>query len=300
MLLKRLSEAIGVSSREQEVRDILREEVGQYASLRTDALGDLIAEKPGTGPKVMLAAHMDEVGLMITSIEKNGTLKFKPVGAIDPRVLVAKQVLVGPNKIPGVIGSKPIHLQRPDERNHPIKLEDMGIDIGAKDEAAKEKMKLELCRLCHKFGLPGDLVKGRPSMTGWAVCSGRGAPYRLQVPVCGAFTVQEKWAVGGRVVAYDVMPDVAIVLEDHRLRWRIDPHLHAPASVRTSHYHHGRLCHRFRKIVDRLVRVAELGILISLEKYGRGTVRVNQCHPDRIPWRCLGALPLHSFARFHR
>ncbi|HHV44280.1 MAG TPA: M42 family metallopeptidase [Firmicutes bacterium] len=269
MLLKRLSEAIGVSSREQEVRDILREEVGQYASLRTDALGDLIAEKPGTGPKVMLAAHMDEVGLMITSIEKNGTLKFKPVGAIDPRVLVAKQVLVGPNKIPGVIGSKPIHLQRPDERNHPIKLEDMCIDIGAKDEgAAKEKVKLGDCAgFATKFEeLPGDLVKGK-AFDDRVGCFVVAEVLRtdFKVPVCGAFTVQEE--VGGRgagVVAYDVMPDVAIVLEGTTASdvAGIDPHLHAtsvgkgPAitimdgSVIAS-----------RKIVDRLVQVAEkLGI----------------------------------------
>lgn len=79
----------------------------------------------------MLAAHMDEVALMILSIENSGLLKFNPIGGIDPRVLVAKTVVIGKNRVPGVIGSKPIHLQRPDERNKALSIDELYIDIGA-------------------------------------------------------------------------------------------------------------------------------------------------------------------------
>jgi len=82
MLLKELTEAFGVSGAEHEVRNILKREIESWAEYRTDALGNLIFKKPGPEkkPKVMLAAHMDEVGLMITSIGKNGWLKFDTVG----------------------------------------------------------------------------------------------------------------------------------------------------------------------------------------------------------------------------
>ena len=117
MLLARLTEANGAPGQEGEVRDLIRAEIEAHADeIRTDALGNLIAIKnpDAPGPKVMLAAHMDEVALMIVGVDSNGYLKFRPIGGVDPRVLVAKTVVVGAKKSPGVIGSKPIHLQRPE------------------------------------------------------------------------------------------------------------------------------------------------------------------------------------------
>jgi photosystem II stability/assembly factor-like uncharacterized protein len=137
MLLKRLSEAFAVSSREDEVREILRQELKEVTNeIRTDVLGNLIANnKFNEGmPKVMLCAHMDEIGLMVTYIEDNGVLRFESVGGIDQRVLVSKAVRIGRNKIPGVIGAKAIHLQEPDERKKILKIRDLYIDIGAKDK----------------------------------------------------------------------------------------------------------------------------------------------------------------------
>ena len=82
---------------------------------------------------------MDEVGFIITSISENGMLKFRPVGGIDPRILISKRVHIGKNRIPGVLGIKAIHLQEPNERKNAVKVEQMYIDIGAnsKEEAAK-------------------------------------------------------------------------------------------------------------------------------------------------------------------
>ena len=99
MLLARLSEAAGVSGQEDEVRNLIKAELEKLGvSYKTDALGNVLAYKPGRkgGTTVMAAAHMDEVGLMVVGVEDSGLLRFKPVGGIDRRVLVAKQVLVGP------------------------------------------------------------------------------------------------------------------------------------------------------------------------------------------------------------
>lgn len=93
MLLKKLTEAAGPSGYEDEIRQVIYEQVHNYADrVYTDSLGSLIVEKNGTlpGPRVMLCAHMDEVSLMIVQIEDSGLLKFRPIGGVDPRVLVSK------------------------------------------------------------------------------------------------------------------------------------------------------------------------------------------------------------------
>ena len=108
--LKTLCALPGVSSFEDEVRDYIRNRVAPYAdSLRADAMGNLIVFKKGaksTGNKLMLCAHMDEVGLIVRDITDEGYLKFSCVGGIDRRVLLGKQVMVGTNKVPGIIGLK--------------------------------------------------------------------------------------------------------------------------------------------------------------------------------------------------
>ena len=118
--LKELCALSGVSSWEDEARAFIRAQAEPYAdSIRTDAMGNLIMFKKGrkaTGNRLLLSAHMDEVGLMITRVEDDGTLRFDSVGGIDRRVLMGKRVYVGPHRIPAVIGSKPIHLTTKEER----------------------------------------------------------------------------------------------------------------------------------------------------------------------------------------
>ena len=118
MLLEKLSNARGVSGDEAQVREILIEAIqDRVDEYRVDTLGNLIALKKAKGArgrrslKVMLAAHMDEIGLLIVHHESNGHLRFRKVGGIDDRVLLSKLVLIGKDKIPGVIGVKPIHRQ---------------------------------------------------------------------------------------------------------------------------------------------------------------------------------------------
>ena len=143
VLLKELSELNGISGREDEVRNFIRERIkDQVDEITVDAMGNLIAlrGKGLEGPKVMLAAHMDEVGLMVLGIDGSGLLKVGAVGGIDHRILVSKPVLVGEKRVLGVIGAKPIHLQEKEERRKPIPLKALFVDIGARDKGEAEKL----------------------------------------------------------------------------------------------------------------------------------------------------------------
>ncbi|AZR72833.1 peptidase M42 [Anoxybacter fermentans] len=221
MLLKRLTEAAGLPGMEDEVRNLIKEEVKDLVDdMRTDALGNLITYKKGKvdGPVVMLAAHMDEIGLMITHINKNGLLRFKPLGGIDPRVLVSKKVLIGPKKVPGVIGSKPIHLQNNDERKHAIPLDKLYIDIGAKNKEEAEKLvKIgDGAVFDTKFAEVGEgCVKGKAfdDRVGCSILIEL-LKRKYDVSIYAVFTVQEEVGLrGASVVAYDLDPDLALVFE---------------------------------------------------------------------------------------
>ena len=135
--LKTLCALPGVSSREDAVREFLRKEVAPYAHrIRVDTMGNLLVEKKGRIPgsqKLMLAAHMDEVGLMVHTITEEGYLKFGTVGGIDRRVLLGKPVLVGEKQVPGVIGLKAYHLTTAEEAKTVPKLREFYIDIGARN-----------------------------------------------------------------------------------------------------------------------------------------------------------------------
>jgi len=110
MLLRELTEASGVSGNEKEVRDLIKSSLEGYVDhMETDRIGNLIVHKKGSNPggkKLMIAAHMDEVGLIVKDVDSSGLLKFMPVGGIDKRVLVSKAVRIGDKKLPGVIGGK--------------------------------------------------------------------------------------------------------------------------------------------------------------------------------------------------
>ncbi|HEY8391447.1 MAG TPA: M42 family metallopeptidase [Capillibacterium sp.] len=221
MLLKELSELNGVSSNETAVRHFIRDRLqGKVETLHTDRLGNLIASQGQTkkGPKVMLSAHMDEVGLMVVGIETNGLLKIKTVGGIDERVLLSKRVLVGPQQIPGVIGAKPIHLQEREERQKPVPLSALFVDIGATDRSDAEKaVKIgDLIAFDTKAACFGDgLFKGKAldDRAGCAVLLNL-IENRYDLPLYYAFTVQEEVGLrGATVAAYGINPDLALVVE---------------------------------------------------------------------------------------
>lgn len=221
MLLARLTQANGAPGQENEVRDLIRSEVAPFAhTVKTDALGNLYAIKnpDAPGPKVMIAAHMDEVALMIISIEKDGYLQFRAIGGIDPRVLVAKTVVVGSKKIPGVVGSKPVHLQKPDERERAFTVQELVIDIGAKSkEEAERLVKLgEIAYFTTEYEeLSSNKVKAKAldDRVGCALAI-RLLQEEVSFPLIAAFTVQEEVGLrGAGVAAFQVEPDLAFILE---------------------------------------------------------------------------------------
>lgn len=221
MLLKKLTEASGVSSREDEIRKVIKDEIKEHVdNINTDVMGNLIVSKNinENGPKLMLAAHMDEVGLMITAIEDNGLLKFRTAGGIDKRVLVSKSVVLGKEKIPGVIGSKAIHLQKPDERKKPIPIEKLYIDIGAENKkVAEDKVNIgDMAVFTTNFAKMGDNHARGKAFDDRIGCAAiiellkKDFPY----PVYGVFAVQEEVGLRGAArAAYSIEPDLALVIE---------------------------------------------------------------------------------------
>ncbi|NLC52571.1 MAG: M42 family metallopeptidase [Firmicutes bacterium] len=221
MLLKELSELTGVSSGETAVRHYIRDRIqGQVDRIQTDRLGNLIARRDQgkKGPLVMLTAHMDEVGLMVVGIDPSGLLKIKTVGGIDERVLISKRVLVGPQRIPGVIGAKPIHLQEKEERKRPVKTTGLFVDIGATDRSDAEKdVKLgDLIAFDVEAGPFGDgLFKGKAldDRAGCAVLLNL-MEKKYNLPLAYVFTVQEEVGLrGATVAAFGLNPDLALVVE---------------------------------------------------------------------------------------
>ncbi|MFO7683469.1 MAG: M42 family peptidase [Chloroflexota bacterium] len=221
-LLKNLTETNGVSSGEQEIRqlilDLIKDHVDQW---RIDAMGNLIALKKGTGASdlhVLVDAHMDEVGLMITGYDSNGTLKFEPVGGFNDRTLLGKVVQIGPKKLIGVIGARPVHLLDSNQRDSVVKIDAMRIDIGAKDkDAAKEKVKTgELAAFVTQYEEVGGCAIGK-AFDNRAGCAAlvellRAAPYPFDLTA--SFSVQEEVGLrGATVVGYSVNPDAALILE---------------------------------------------------------------------------------------
>ena len=221
-LLKNLTEAVGVSSYEHEVRalilDLIKDHVDTW---HIDGMGNLIALKKGTGAsdlRVLVDAHMDEVGLMITGYDSNGTLKFEPVGGFNERTLLGKVVQVGPQKITGVIGARPVHLLTASQRGSVVKIETMRIDIGAKDkDAAKGKVKVgQLAAFVTEYEEVGACAIGK-AFDNRAGCAAlvellQAAPYPFDLTA--SFSVQEEVGLrGAAVVGYSAAPDVAFVLE---------------------------------------------------------------------------------------
>ncbi|MGN1432934.1 MAG: M42 family metallopeptidase [Ruminococcus sp.] len=220
-LLERLCKCDGISGDEGEVRKLIIEEIKPYAdSITVDNLGNLIVHKKGKNKaksKLMLSAHMDEVGLMVTDITTDGYLKFDEVGGIDRRVLLGKSVKVGNNKINGVIGVKPVHLCKGEENRRIPELSEMYIDIGAdsKDDA------LKYIKYGDSINFVSDFTVTSDSITSKALDDRFGClvlieliKSELEYDMEFAFVVQEEVGLrGAKVAAFTVDPEFALVIE---------------------------------------------------------------------------------------
>lgn len=220
--LKQLCALPGVSSFEDAVREYIRQQAAPYVSeVKVDAMGNLILFKKGakpTGNKLMLCAHMDEVGLMVRSVTEDGYLKFVCVGGIDRRVLLGKQVRIGAKQVPGVIGLKAIHMTTAEERKKVPKLEDYYIDIGAsgREEAETLVEPGDPCVFvsdCVEFGDGFFKAKALDDRVGCAVLLEL-LQRELPMDVTFVFTVQEEVGARGAFGAgFAVTPEIALVVE---------------------------------------------------------------------------------------
>jgi tetrahedral aminopeptidase len=219
-LLKALSEAHGISGKEDAVRKIILEGIdGNAQDIRIDPMGSITARRlgnEGATNRVMLAAHMDEVGFMVTGVDGDGLIRFAAVGGIDDRILPALRVRIGANALPGVIIWTPIHFGRD---QNVVKINSLRIDIGtnSKDEAnGKVKIGDMIVFDSYFAELNGGMLRGKAfdDRAGCALLieTLRGDAY--PVDVFAAFTVQEEIGLRGAIVAAQTLkPDLAIVLE---------------------------------------------------------------------------------------
>ncbi|HRN68438.1 MAG TPA: M42 family metallopeptidase [Promineifilum sp.] len=224
--LKALTEAHGVPGYETEVRAVLRQYMSPLGDLSQDKLGSLICRQPGDGPRVMLAGHMDEIGLIITHIDDSGFLKFLQLGGWWDQTLLSQRVIVKTHKgdIVGVVGAKPPHLLSADERGKMVEKKDMYIDIGSTSKAETEAAGVRVgdpvvpdSEFVVMAGGKTYLAKAFDNRVGCAVVIDVLRHYRNAAhpnDLYGVQTVMEEVGVRGATTsARAVDPDVAIVLE---------------------------------------------------------------------------------------
>jgi putative aminopeptidase FrvX len=224
-LLERLCNACAVSGDEAEVRAIVLEEIKGYTDdVQVDALGNVLATKKvvstssqgkrGRKPiRVMLSAHMDEVGFMLVADDKEGLYRFEPVGGMDLRHLPGKTVLVGREHVPGVIGTRPIHLTTPEERRHTIPLDALRIDVGPGDPQVKLGDRAAYATRFRRSG-PALISKALDNRLGVAMLIELVRDPPPHIDLLAGFTVQEEIGLSGaRVAAYAFKPDLAIAVD---------------------------------------------------------------------------------------
>ncbi|HHV95492.1 MAG TPA: M42 family metallopeptidase [Clostridiaceae bacterium] len=220
-ILKELTELNGVSGNEEAVRDYIKNRITPYTDgIYVDALGNLIAYKKGKSSniKVMLSAHMDEVGFMVTGYTDTGLLKFTNIGGVDERILPGKAVLVGKDNIPGVISAKAIHLQEKEKFKRNWKMKNLYIDIGAEKKEEAEKVAplgeyIAFKSEFQEFGKNCVKAKALDDRVGCAILmEALKETYDFNLYAC--FTVQEEIGLrGAETAAYTVKPDIALVFE---------------------------------------------------------------------------------------
>ena len=223
-LLKKISETAGTCGYEDEIRNLVLKNINPLVDeVLVDSMGNVIALKKGksSDKKLMITAHMDELGLMVTHIEDNGFLRFTPLGGFDPKTLVSQRVKVyGKKVLPGVIGGKPVHMMTSEERKAACKIEDLFIDLGLPKKKVEELVEI------------GDVVVRDRELIELGECvNGKSLDNRVSVFILievlkhikniaipydfyACFTVQEEVGLrGAKVVAHKICPDFGIGLD---------------------------------------------------------------------------------------
>ena len=220
-LLEKLCTAYGISGCENGVRSIIENEIKAHADMiKTDNLGNLIVFKKGKktpDKKLLISAHMDEVGFIVTYITSDGCLKFTPVGGINDSAAFAKYVRIGKKLIPGVICAKPVHLLDGDEGKKQPSIDKLLIDIGAKDKADAQRY----IRVGDPVMFDSPYTDSDGRIISKAIDDRFGClvlteliKSELEYDTWFSFTVQEEVGLrGAKTAAFSVEPDCAVVVE---------------------------------------------------------------------------------------
>ncbi len=222
-LLMALSNAHGVSGSEGSVTDVIRKELEPYVDeISTDALGNLVAVKKGGTFSVMLAAHMDEIGLMVKYVDERGFLRFVALGGWYLPTLYSQRVIChgARKRVIGVVGGKPPHLMEEEERKKPLKAEEMFIDIGVTTDKEANRLGIDVgtpITIDREFALlAGSRATGKAfdDRVGVAVLIKTMQNLQTDHTVYAVFTVQEEVGLkGARTSAFALDPDCAIAID---------------------------------------------------------------------------------------
>jgi endoglucanase len=229
-LLKKLCESAGIAGYEDELRELIRDELDPFCDeIRQDRMGNLIAKRPGKAkwkgerPSIMIAAHMDEIGFMVSHVDgDSGFLRLNPVGGFDPKTLVAQRVTVHTESGPirGVLGTKPVHVMTDAEKKRPADIKRIFVDLGLPGEKVKGLVEVgDMVTLERDFVTLGEAVTGKS-------LDDRAGIYvmieamrtlddeELVADVYAVATVQEEVGLrGAQTSAFGVQPHLAIALD---------------------------------------------------------------------------------------
>ncbi len=209
-ILKEFSEAFGVSGREDDIRDVITKYVMPYADeVSADALGNLIVHKKGTGKKIMFAAHMDEIGIVVTFIDDNGFLRFSQVGGLNRKDILYSRVRFE-NGISGVVGTE--------KDNKDRLISKMFIDIGAKSKEEAEKLISvgDMAMFEGMFAASGERVisKALDNRAGCYILAQTLKKIKSENDLYFVFTVQEEVGLrGAKTAAFGVLPEYAVAVD---------------------------------------------------------------------------------------
>ena len=224
--LKKLSNAVGISGREHSAAKIVCKMFeGLVDEVKFDALGSVIMFKKGKGskanPKIMLAAHVDEIGLIVTGVDK-GFIRFSSVGGVDQRILPAMEVVVhGKKELIGVISSLPPHLCEPQDKGKAWKFEELFVDCGISEEELSQlvqvgdviSFKTEVSELLNSK-LSGKSMDNRAGLTVLYECAKRLSKADNECDVYFVATVLEEVSYGGAITStFGIMPDIGIAVD---------------------------------------------------------------------------------------
>lgn len=226
-LLRLFADAHGLSGYEDDVAALLKREMEPLVDeVRIDTMGNVIGVRAGAGPAVMVAAHMDEIGLMVRHVDEDGYLRVVSVGGWFDQTILSQRVIIhgrDGKKLAGVVGSRPPHLMDADERKKMVKLKDMFVDCGATSAADAAEMGVEvgspitIDRELRPLG--NDFVTGKALDNRAGVVMMLSALQRLQgrevkATIQAVGTVQEEVGLkGARTSAYGLSPDVALATD---------------------------------------------------------------------------------------